>query len=48
MNEEMNVSDAIKYRRSVRIFDKKNIDSEKVKNCIVNASLAGCQLSLIP
>lgn len=40
MNEEMNVSDAIKYRRSVRIFDKKNIDSEIVKNCIVNASLA--------
>ena len=36
----MNVSDAINYRRSVRIFDKKNIDSEKVKNCLVNASLA--------
>jgi nitroreductase len=40
MNEELNVSDAINYRRSVRIFDKKNIDSEKVKNCLVNASLA--------
>ncbi len=36
----MNVSEAIKYRRSVRVFDDKNIDSEKVKNCLINATLA--------
>ena len=36
----MNVSEAIKYRRSVRIFDDKNIDSEKVKDCLINATLA--------
>ena len=36
----MNVSEAIKYRRSVRVFDDKNIDSIKVKDCLVNATLA--------
>lgn len=36
----MKVSEAIKYRRSVRVFDDKNIDSEKVKNCLINATLA--------
>ena len=36
----MNVSEAIKYRRSVRVFDEKNIDSEKVKDCLINATLA--------
>jgi len=38
--KEMKVSEAIKYRRSVRVFDDKNIDSEKVKNCLINATLA--------
>jgi nitroreductase len=38
--KEMNVSEAIKYRRSVRVFDDKNLDSEKVKNCLINATLA--------
>jgi nitroreductase len=38
--KEMNVSEAIKYRRSVRVFDEKNIDSEKVKDCLINATLA--------
>ena len=38
---EKTVSDAIKYRRSVRKFDsKKNIDDDLVKKCIINASLA--------
>ena len=36
----MNVSEAIKYRRSVRVFDDKNIDSKKVKDCLINATLA--------
>jgi nitroreductase len=38
--KEMNVSEAIKYRRSVRVFDDKNLDSEKVKDCLINATLA--------
>jgi nitroreductase len=37
---EKSVSLAIKDRRSVRIFKDEKIDSEKVKNCIYNASLA--------
>ena len=38
---EKTVSDAIKYRRSVRKFDsKKDLDDDLVKKCIVNASLA--------
>ena len=36
----MNVSEAIRYRRSVRVFDDKNIDSKKVKDCLINATLA--------
>ena len=32
--KEMNVSEAIKYRRSVRVFDDKNIDSKKVKDLV--------------
>ena len=40
MINEMTVSDAIKYRRSVRVFSNKNIDTEKVKKCLHNATLA--------
>ena len=34
------VSDAIKYRRSVRKYLDTNLNEEKVKNCIKNATLA--------
>lgn len=34
------VSDAIKYRRSVRKYLDTNLDEEKVKKCIENATLA--------
>jgi len=34
------VTEAIEYRRSVRIFKKEGIDSDKVKKCIMNATLA--------
>lgn len=34
------VSEAIKYRRSVRKYKNDEIDEEKVKNCIRNATLA--------
>ena len=34
------VTEAIQYRRSVRIFKEEDLDSEKVRNCIYNASLA--------
>ena len=37
---EKTVSEAIKYRRSIRIFKDINLDTKKVKNCIINASLA--------
>ena len=40
MNNEKTVSEAIKYRRSVRVFDNEDIDSELVKKCLFNASLA--------
>lgn len=40
MNNEKSVSDAIKYRRSVRVFRNEDIDSESVKKCLYNASLA--------
>ncbi|WP_298519745.1 nitroreductase family protein [uncultured Kordia sp.] len=41
MTSEKTVTEAIEYRRSVRVFDKDiEIDSEKVKNCIKNAVLA--------
>ena len=38
--EEKTVSDAIKYRRSVRIFKPEPLDTAKVKECIRLASLA--------
>jgi len=39
--QEKTVSEAIKYRRSVRIFDEnKLLDTEKVKQCIQQAVLA--------
>ncbi len=38
---EKTVTEAIRYRRSVRIFDpEKEIDAEKVRSCIENAILA--------
>lgn len=37
---EKTVSEAISYRRSVRVYTNESIDSEKVKQCLVNASLA--------
>lgn len=37
---EKTVSEAITYRRSIRIFKDVAIDTEKVKSCIKNASLA--------
>jgi nitroreductase len=40
MINEKTVSDAIEYRRSVRVFSDQDIDSEIVKKCLYNASLA--------
>ncbi len=41
MIEEKSVSDAINYRRSVRVYDsEKSIDTEKVRQCIKQAVLA--------
>ena len=37
---EKTTSDAIAYRRSVRLYKNEDIDSEKVKQCIQNASIA--------
>ncbi|WP_299118927.1 nitroreductase family protein [uncultured Winogradskyella sp.] len=37
---EKTVSEAIAYRRSTRVYKNEPIDSEKVKQCLVNASLA--------
>jgi len=34
------VTEAIEYRRSVRIFKKEDIDANKVRKCIINATLA--------
>ena len=34
------VSEAIAYRRSVRVYTQDEIDSEKVRNCLRNASIA--------
>ena len=34
------VSEAIKYRRSVRKYQEIEIDDQKVMNCIKNATLA--------
>ncbi len=41
MIEEKSVSEAVNYRRSVRVYDaNKPIDTEKVRQCIKQASLA--------
>lgn len=37
---EKTVSEAIAYRRSTRVYKDESIDTEKVKQCLVNASLA--------
>ena len=37
---EKTVTEAIQYRRSVRIYKDESIDPEKVKQCLVNASIA--------
>ena len=37
---EKTVSEAIAYRRSTRVYTDESIDSEKIKQCLVNASLA--------
>lgn len=40
VTDEKSVSEAIKYRRSVRVFKTEAIDELKVKNCIQLATLA--------
>lgn len=40
VTNEKSVSEAIKYRRSVRVFKNEPIDAEKVKECIQLATLA--------
>lgn len=40
ISNEKSVSDAIKYRRSVRVFKNEAIDEQKVKDCIHLATLA--------
>lgn len=40
VNHEKSVSEAIHYRRSVRVFKKDGLDADKVKECIHLASLA--------
>ena len=40
VTNEKTVSDAIEYRRSVRVFKKEPIDEQKVKECIRLATLA--------
>jgi nitroreductase len=40
VTNEKSVSEAIKYRRSVRVFKNEAIDTEKVKECIQLAALA--------
>lgn len=37
---EKTVSEAIAYRRSTRVYKDQPIDAEKVRHCLVNASLA--------
>jgi nitroreductase len=37
---EKTVSEAINYRRSVRVYKDEKIDTDQVKNCLINASLA--------
>ena len=39
-NIEKTVSEAIAYRRSTRIYKDESIDSEKIKQCLVNATFA--------
>ena len=41
VTNEKKVSEAINYRRSVRVFKKEPIDDEKVRACIHLATLAG-------
>jgi nitroreductase len=40
VTNEKTVSEAIKYRRSVRVFKKEALDEQKVKDCLRLASLA--------
>ncbi|MBP6180592.1 nitroreductase family protein [Flavobacterium sp.] len=40
ITKEKSVSEAIKYRRSVRVFKNEPIDAQKVKECIQLATLA--------
>ena len=40
VTNEKTVSEAIKFRRSVRVFKKESIDDEKVRECIHLATLA--------
>ena len=40
VTNEKSVSEAIKYRRSVRVFKNEPIDEQKVKDCIHLATLA--------
>jgi nitroreductase len=40
INNEKTVSEAIQYRRSVRVFKKDPLDTDKVKECIRLATLA--------
>jgi nitroreductase len=40
VTNEKSVSEAIKYRRSVRVFQKESIDEQKVKECLQMATLA--------
>jgi len=40
MQMEKTVSEAIAYRRSVRVFKDMTLDTEKVKQCLQNATLA--------
>tara|TARA_R100001369_G_scaffold51563_2_gene78416 strand:+ start:372 stop:773 length:402 start_codon:yes stop_codon:yes gene_type:complete len=37
---EKTVSEAIAYRRSTRLYKDASIDSDKVKQCLINATLA--------
>lgn len=43
---EKTVSEAIEYRRAVRIYRDETIDTEKVKWCIYNATLAATSSNL--
>ena len=43
---EKTVSEAINYRRSVRVFKDEVLDSQKVKQCVHNATLAATSSNL--